>query len=329
MENIRFATRLNSFASCAHTFWPDLKGKPNTYQMIERAATVKGLTDVDLNYPQHIKNDVKELKSFIEDKGLHVNGMAMRFNTIPEFQLGAFTHPEKRVRKEAVELTKRGIDCGSEFGTKLMTIWLGQDGFDYCFQANYDQMWENLVECFREVGEYAKTQGAEISIEYKPNEPRAFSILPNASTTLLAIHDIGLDNIGVTLDFCHVLFAGEIPAFAAALVSRQTKILGLHLNDGWGKRDDGLMVGAVNLRATLELIYKLRKENFQGAYYFDTFPDASGMDPVKEAEVNIETVLRLVKLADSLKDNQELEEAISNQDSPRSQKIINDLMLAN
>ncbi|MBO8416370.1 MAG: TIM barrel protein [Proteobacteria bacterium] len=324
MENIRFATRLNSFASCAHSFWPELKGKPNTYQMIERAATVKGLTDVDLNYPQHIHNDVKELKSFIADKGLHVNGMAMRFNTIPEFQLGAFTHPEERVRREAVELTKRGIDCGREFGTRLMTIWLGQDGFDYCFQADYERMWNNMVECFREVGEYAPD--CSISIEYKPNEPRAYSILPNATATLLAIHDIGLKNIGVTLDFCHVLFAGEIPAFAAALVSQRTKIMGLHLNDGWCKRDDGLMVGSVNLRATLELIYKLRKEHFDGAYYFDTFPDASGMDPVKEAEVNIQTVLRLIELADKLAAMPELDEAIARQDSPASQRIVNDLI---
>lgn len=325
MSDIRFATRLNSFASCAHTFWPDLKGKPSVRQMIDRAATVKGLTDLDLNYPQHIHNDVKELDTYIKDKGLHVNGMAMRFNTIPEFQLGAFTHPEERVRREAIELTKRGIDCGREFGTNLMTIWLGQDGFDYSFQANYDKMWEDMVNCFREIAEYAPD--CNISIEYKPNEPRAFSVLPNATTTLLAIKDIDCKNIGVTLDFCHVLFAGEMPAFAAALVSRTTKIMGLHLNDGWGKRDDGLMVGAVNLRATLELIYKLRKENFDGAYYFDTFPDASGMDPVAEAEVNIKTVNRLIKLADELAVNKDLEAAILNQNSPLSQQIVNDIIL--
>ncbi len=322
--DVRFATRLNSFASCARAFWPDLKGKPDTYQMIERAATVKGLTDVDLNYPQHIKNDVPKLKSFIADHGLNVNGMAMRFNTIPEFQLGAFTHPEARVRREAVELTKRGLDCGREFGTKLMTIWLAQDGFDYCFQADYDKMWDDMISCFRQICEHAPD--CDISIEYKPNEPRAYSILPNAASTLLAIEDIGCPNMGITLDFCHVLFAGEIPAFAASLAAKRTRLLGLHLNDGWGKRDDGLMVASVNVRATLELIYKLRKENFGGAYYFDTFPDASGMDPVKEAEVNIRTVKRLIKMADSLKGNKALEEALANQDSPLSQAILDEVL---
>ncbi len=327
MTQIRFATRLNSFASKSHVFWPELKGKPSVRQMIDRAATVKGLTDLDLNYPQHIKDDVADLKQYIEDKGLHVNGMAMRFNTLPEFQLGAFTNPEKRVRDAAVELTKKGIDCGRIFGTNLMTIWLGQDGFDYCFQADYDRMWDNMIQCFREVCEYAPD--CNISIEYKPNEPRSYSILPNAATTLLAINDIGMKNMGVTLDFAHVLFAGEIPAFAASLISKRTRILGLHLNDGWGKRDDGLMVASVNLRATLELIWKLRKENFNGAYYFDTFPDASGMDPVKEAEVNIITVNKLVEIADKLSSNKELEQAISDQNSPLSQQIVNEMLLNN
>ena len=326
MTELRFATRLNSFASKAHTFWKDLKGSPTTRQMIERAATVKGLTDLDLNYPQHIKEEPKELRKFIEEQGLSVNGMAMRYNTLPEFQLGAFTHPEARVRKEAIELTKRGIDCGREFGTHLMTIWLGQDGFDYSFQANYEKMWDDLILAFREVAEYAPD--CDISIEYKPNEPRSFSILPDVSTTLLAIADIGAKNIGMTLDFAHVLYADEIPAFAASMISRRTKIMGLHLNDGYGKRDDGLMVASVNFRATLELIWKLRKEGFDGAYYFDTFPDASGLDPVHECEVNIETVKTLVGIADKLNDIKELDEAIANQDAVTSQQIVNQILLA-
>ncbi|TCP96839.1 xylose isomerase [Cricetibacter osteomyelitidis] len=325
MEKIKFATRLNSFASKAHTYWPNLKGKPSTRQVIERASTVKGLTDVDLNYPQHIHEDPKELRKFIEGCGLKVNGMAMRYSINPEFQLGAFTHPDAKVRSDAIELTKRGIDCGHELGTNLMTIWLGQDGFDYSFQANYEKMWDDLIFAFREIAEYAPD--CDISIEYKPNEPRSFSILPDVSTTLLAIADIGAKNIGMTLDFAHVLYADEMPAFAASMIARRTKIMGLHLNDGYHKRDDGLMVASANPRATLELIWQLRKEGFNGAYYFDTFPDASGLDPVRECEVNIQTVLKLIKISDQLNNIKELEDAINQQDAVASQAIINEFLL--
>ena len=40
----QFATRVNSFASNAHNYWPDLHGKPSVMQMAERASTVSGLT---------------------------------------------------------------------------------------------------------------------------------------------------------------------------------------------------------------------------------------------------------------------------------------------
>ena len=39
---------------------------------------------------------------------------------------------------------------------------------------------------------------------------------------LLAIREVGLPNLGVTLDFAHVLYADEQPAFAAALVARHS-----------------------------------------------------------------------------------------------------------
>ena len=57
MTSPRFATRLNSFASGAHLEWPGQSGKPTIMQMAERAAKVKGLTDVDLNYPDHVGED--------------------------------------------------------------------------------------------------------------------------------------------------------------------------------------------------------------------------------------------------------------------------------
>ncbi len=77
----RFATRLNSFGSAPHLYWPDLQGKPSFMQMAERAATAKGLTDVDLNFPDHVKDDPATVGRRIKDLGLSVNGLAMRYYT--------------------------------------------------------------------------------------------------------------------------------------------------------------------------------------------------------------------------------------------------------
>jgi xylose isomerase len=325
MTGLKFAARLNSFSSKAQSYWPDLKGKPSVMQMAERASKVKELTHLDLNYPQHIGADLKVQRQQIEDLGLVVNGMAMRYDK-PEFKIGAFTNSDEKVRQAAIDLTKRGIDAGREFGTNLMTVWLGQDGFDYSFQADYKKIWADAVSAVQEVAAYAPD--CDISIEYKPNEPRAFSIFPNVATCLLALEEAGNANLGITLDFAHVLYADEIPAFAASMVAHRSRVLGLHLNDGYGKRDDGLMVASVNPRATLELLWQLRRDGFQGAYYFDTFPDASGLDPVRECEVNIATVKQLIEISYKLSNNTELLAGIDRQDAISTQHIVNNIMLS-
>ena len=97
------------------------------------------------------------------------------------------------------------------------------------------KIWNYEIQAIKEIAEYDKD--CLISIEYKPNEPRAYSLLSNLGTTLLAIKEINLDNIGVTIDFAHILYSNEQPALVAALIDKHSKILGLHLNDGYGKRE--------------------------------------------------------------------------------------------
>jgi xylose isomerase len=257
--------------------------------------------------------------------GLSINGFAMRYYTNPAFKLGAFTNPDPAVRREAIDLTKSGIDAAREAGATLMTLWLGQDGFDYAFQADYSTLWQHEIEGLREVASHDPE--CQISLEYKPNEPRSFSLMPDCATTLLAIRELGLPNMGVTLDFAHVLYADEQPAFAAALVARHSKLLGVHLNDGYAKRDDGLMVGAVHPMQTIELLRQIRRDGYVGAIYFDTFPDLTGLDPVRECEVNIATVKRMLKVVDRLEKDNRLAEAIGRQDAVSSQAILQEAML--
>nr|WP_236013051.1 TIM barrel protein [Methylobacterium ajmalii] len=293
--------------------------------MAARAATARGLTDVDLNFPDHLGPDPRATGNAIRDLGLTVNGLAMRYYSNPAFKIGAFTNPDPAVRREAIDLTKRGIDAGREAGCNLMTLWLGQDGFDYAFQADYAKLWADEIDGIREVALHDPE--CLISIEYKPNEPRSYSLLPDCATTLLALKEIDLPNLGVTLDFAHVLYADEQPAFVAALIGRHSRILGLHLNDGYAKRDDGLMVGAVHPVQTIELLRQVRKDGFHGPIYFDTFPDLTGLDPVAECEANIATVTAMLGVVDKLEGDNELSAAIARQDAVASQNLVRKAML--
>mgnify|MGYP000188569536 FL=1 len=320
-----FAARLNAFKIGAAEYWPG-KNLITTADLLARAATA-GLDAADLNYPDHFVNDSPaDLTRALDDNGMILNGMAMRYYTESGYKLGAFTHPDSTVRRAAIDETKRGLDVLAKMGGNLMTLWMGQDGFDYSFQMDYKRAWGDTIEAMIEVADHIPT--IDIALEYKPNEPRAFALMPDAATTLLAIKEIGRDNTGVTLDFAHVLYADEMPAFAASLVGRHSRILGVHLNDGYGKWDNGLMVGSVHPIQTVELLVELERLGYDGAIYFDTFPDHSGLDPVEETRTNIEVLQRLRATAEKLVGSVELQSAIARQDAPRAMRLVQATMLA-
>jgi xylose isomerase len=318
---MKYASRLNSFAARPELCWSSASHKPSTLELIKRASQVRGLSAVDLNYPDHFdKAKPAEIIAFARNCELTVNGIAMRYYSDPGFKSGAFTHPDAKVRQTAIDLTKSAMDVLEETGADLLTIWLGQDGWEYPFHVDYDAMWEAETEAIREIADH--NSRIKISIEYKPSEPRTFSLLANLAMTLLAIKKVDRPGLGVTLDFAHVLYAGESPAFAAALIQRESELLGIHLNDGYGRRDDGLMVGTVNLVQTLELLFQLRRQAFDGVIYFDTFPDVTGLDPVRECENNIAMVNALWQVAERLTGETDLLEAIGRQDAVVSQSLI-------
>lgn len=307
----RYAARLNAFKVAGGT----------VADMIAGAGRVGGLAAADLNYPDHFAaHDAGTLSALLADQGLAVNGLAMRHYTEAGFKLGAFTHPDAAVRRAAIDLTKRGIDTCATMGGTQMTLWMGQDGFDYSFQADYARMWDDTIAAMAEVADH--NPAIDIAVEYKPNEPRAHALMPDMATTLLALDEVARPNTGVTLDFAHMLYAGEMPAKAAMLAARKSRILGLHLNDGYGKRDDGLMAGSVHPVQTVELLVAMTRVGYCGVIYFDTFPDLSGLDPVAEARANVRLTDRLIDLAARLAADPALAAAQSRQDAAAATTLV-------
>ena len=321
-----YATRLNGFKANAAKVWPG-RNRITSLDMLERAATVEGLSAVDFNFPDHLEDSSpREVKQKLQDLGLSLNGFAMRYYSEPGFKMGALTNADPAWRKKAIDITRRGIDALAETGGSLMTLWLGQDGFDYSFEADYLRLWDQTAEALSLLA--AHNPAVDLSIEYKPNEPRAFSLLPDVGTTLLMVLEVGAKNMGMTLDFAHMLYADEMPAYAASLVQRKSRLLGIHLNDAYAKRDDGLMAGSVHLVQTLELLYVLDRIGFSNAIYFDTFPDAVGLDPVDECGTNITAVEGMMRMVDKLRNHPHLAASIARQDVVASQRILQSVLFA-
>ena len=219
-EAHRFATRLNSFASKPEAFWPAGHGKPTPFELAERASKVAGLTDVDLNYPDHLGPDPRATGDAIRSLGLAVNGLAMRYYSNPAFKIGAFTNPDPAVRREAIDLTKRGIDAAREAGCNLMTLWLGQDGFDYAFQAEYARLWRDEVDGIREVAEHDPACRAGHPAE----QPAVGAGVPQAhrewSSNRVPIHRLSRLRRGLGTSHVQSMVAGKLlPLHAAKLQS--------------------------------------------------------------------------------------------------------------
>ena len=60
----------------------------------------------------------------------------------------------------------------------------------------------------------------------------------------MLIDDVGSDNLGITLDFCHMIMKKENPAFSLFQSARKTASSVSIFNDGYGHFDDGLMLGS-------------------------------------------------------------------------------------
>ncbi len=307
----RYAARLNAFAAPGG----------GVAEMIGAAAAVGGIDAADLNFPDHFgAHAPAALGRILADHGLALNGLAMRYSADRAFRIGAFTNPDPVTRRAAIDLTRRGIDACAAMGGRLMTLWLGQDGVDYPFQGDLSRMWDDTVSALAEVARHAPE--IDVSVEYKPNEPRAFALLPDVGTTLLAVREAGAPNLGVTLDFAHVLYAGEMPAHAADLVARHSRLLGVHLNDGYGRRDDGLIAGSIHPVQTVELFVALARIGYDGVIYFDTFPDHGGLDPAAEARANVALVERLRQVAAGLARDPALAAATARQDAAAAMRIV-------
>lgn len=302
---MKFAGRMNSFI---------FKGDKDLFDAIEAYKQMKNITHLEFNYPEHLKGrDIDEIKRRMG--GLKVNGVATRFKS--HYINGEFTNPDEKIRKDAIQMCKEAIDACRALGGDVVTVWQAYDGYDYPFQMEYAASWNLMIEAFREIADYAGD--IKISIEYKPFEPRNYAMLDSVGTTLLAVKEIDRENVGITLDFCHMLMKHDNPAYAIMLAAKEGKLFGLHLNDGYCAMDSGLIFGSVNLSQCLEFVYYLKKYHYDRVIFFDSFPVRE--DTEKEITANVNAYLQMSDLIDRV-GMEKVEEVINRHDGVASQQFV-------
>ena len=240
-------------------------------ERLKGIAGIKGISGVELCYePGGEEGNASLVKKLLAANSLRAPVVNAPLVGNKMWKFGTFSAADAHVRDEALRVARETIDFAETVDAQIVNFWLGQDGFDYPFQADYTQQWENMVRAVRTCAEYKPS--VRLALEFKPREPRNRSLIDSASTALLLTREIDRPNVGVTIDNGHVLQVGANMAQAAALCARAGRLFNLHLNDNYAAWDDDMIAGSVHLTEYLELLYVLRKINYAGWCSIDIFP---------------------------------------------------------
>lgn len=264
-------------------------------EKIALTATIEGVRGIEAVYPFDFEGqNAESYQQLLTQHNLEVSSVNVNLKAEAHFHHGALTALDPGVRAEAVQYIKTGMDWAADLGTNLVTVCPLSDGHDYPFEINYRQAWRWMVDCLGEAAAYRPE--VRLSVEYKQSEPRARVIVPNAGTVLYLCEQIGLANVGLTIDTGHALYITETPAQVIGLAADAGRLFLVHINDNYRNWDWDLMPGAINLWDWLETLLALEDAGYDSWLVSDVFPART--DPVQTLSASYRAIRNGYKLLD-------------------------------
>ncbi|MBO4411629.1 MAG: sugar phosphate isomerase/epimerase [Lachnospiraceae bacterium] len=293
-------------------------------QLFDRAKSVKKITGCELCGTWHItEKNVEQIRDLIGSHDLQLVSIIPDYFAQRKWGHGAFSSTDPAIRAEAIRDTKVFMDICADLGGEIVTVWNGQDGYDYPFTTNYMECRNWFRDAMKECANYRKD--IKLSIEYKPREPKMRSFMSDASSTLLLVNEVNEENLGITLDFGHSIMGIENPAEAAHILKMYgDRLFHCHVNDNYGYWDDDCIAGTIHPIETTEYLYWVKRLGYDSWFSFDQYPyREDGRDALEEG---IEWIETLGAVADSL-DDDEVDEIIKKQSGVGFAKLIREHML--
>lgn len=292
-------------------------------QLFERVASIDLLGGVDLVMTPDLIEQLDTVKSCLKQTGLKAVSVAVDHFTQEKWGKGSFSSIDSAIRKDAVTATKEAMDVAADLDCDTVTIWPGQDGYDYIFQADYlkERTW--FADGVREA--CAHRRDIRLTLEYKAKEPRTHSYVNTVGTTILMVQEIAEPNCGVVLDYGHSLLGYENPAESVALLHKYGNLLShVHINDNYRHWDDDMIVGSVRTLEYLEFFYWIRKTGYSGWFTIDQFPyREDGRGAVEESAKWMDALEGLVDRFDTA----EIEQVLSRKDAVAASRMMRSMLL--
>lgn len=317
-----YSVFLHNVGTCSDRYCPSYAKPFKTEELFNRVASIKLLSGVDLVAVPSMLDEWDLVKKCVKDTGLKVVSIAVDHFTQEIYRQGSFSSIDPAIRKQAIDDTRRVMDLAADLGCGSVTLWPGQDGWDYVFQADYMQERTWFAEGIREACQYRRD--VDIYIEYKLKEPRTHSYLNTAPTTILILDEINEPNSGAILDYGHALLGYENPSESVALFKKYgDKLKHVHINDNYRYWDDDMIVGSIRQVEFLEFFFWLRKTGYDGWITIDQYPyREDGRDAVAESAEWMDVLESVIDQTDP----REIEEVIKKKDAIASNRMIRKLI---
>lgn len=268
----KYAMILGNLGNTRDRFCSGYKNNPSTSEMLQQAVNIPHVTGIELVGTWDIdENNAQQLKHQLNDLGLACVSIIPDLFADPLFWKGSYSAADAKVRRTAIDYTRRMCDIAINLNCPTLNIWPGQDGYDYLLATDYDAQRGWMCDAIAELA--AAYPNLRFALEYKPKEPRTHSTLARMADTLLLAQETGQANVGVTIDTGHAYVAGEVVGESIVLARRAgNRLFHMHFNDNHATCDDDMIVGTVHSVAYLETLYWLDRSGYDGWLSMDQYP---------------------------------------------------------
>jgi xylose isomerase len=319
MKNeIKFSAALAAFGNPGDRFISGYKEDRPLSDLFSLAAEA-GLSAIDFVYGWDLtKNNVNEIKEYLEKYNMKCCAVLPNIFGAKPFERGAISSRDPKVIAKAKQEIREVIDTTKAIGGNLITIWPGQDGYDYPFEDDYFRAWDTMIELVREMADYDPM--VKIGLEYKLKEPRVHCYISTVCKTILLAQATERSNVGVFLDTGHAILAYENVAESFALTKYfGNRLFGVHINDARRDWDWDMNVGSVHLLDTMEWLYWVDKIGFEGFYTLDIWP--ARMDSLQAIKESIEWTKAMRRALIDIGDKR-IEELIAEGNTPKTMRTL-------
>jgi len=269
------------------------------FEKVTDAAQVHAVTgaapSVALHIPWDRVDDYSRLARHAESLGVRLGAVNANVFQDDDYMLGSVTHPDRRVRRKAVDHLLECVDVMDATGSSDLKLWFA-DGTNYPGQDDIAARQGRLEEALSAVYDRLAPH-QRMLLEYKLFEPAFYTMdVPDWGTAFAHCLRLG-ERAHVVVDTGHHAPGTNIE-FIVAVLLKAGKLGGFDLNSRF-YADDDLMAGAADPFQLFRILYEVRRGGglpgtAEHAERGSVFELALMLDQCHNIEPKIQAVIRSV-----------------------------------